>query len=355
MNEKVLKCDRWLERSGPAEAVVVSTRARFARNFPSLPFPRRAREKDLCAVLERVAAAIDHQPEFAGGARFYMASLSELDRQYLRELHLISPEMEKLPKHRALFLSADLRQGVMVNEEDHLRVYALEPGLRSYEALQQVIDLETSLARELPFAFSPQFGYLTSCITNTGTGLRVSALVHLPALSIMNRMRQLVEWLRSQGMTARGFYGEHTENHGGFFQISNEVTLGKNERQIIELFSRVLEEIIDREERARRELASNPQLEDRVWRAYGILTHARMISTNEAMELLALLRLGVVADFFPRLTHAEINHLAVAIQPSHIRAYLMTQHQEHEEQEFHEEERDRARAQLLREHLRKAL
>jgi protein arginine kinase len=306
-------------------------------------------------VLERVAKVVDHQPEFAGGSRFYMADLSEIDRQYLREVHLISPEMEKLPKHRALFLSADLREGIMVNEEDHLRVYALEPGLRPYEALQQVIDLEKSLARELPFAFSPQFGYLTSCITNTGTGLRVSALVHLPALSIVNKMRHVVEWLRSQGMTVRGFYGEHTENHGGFYQISNEVTLGKDERQIVEIFSHAMEEIIEREERARRELVSNPQLEDRVWRAYGILTHARLISTSEAMELLALLRLGVLADFFPRLTHAELNRLAVAVQPSHIRAYVMTHGPTSEEHDIREEERDRVRAQLLRERLRKVL
>jgi len=350
---KIIESDRWLERVGPREEVVLSTRARYARNFPKVAFPRRAKESDLRAVLDRVAEAIDHCAEFAGGYRFFLANISELGRQYLRENHLVSPEMEKSPKNRGLFLSRDIRLAVMVNEEDHLRMYALEPGFRPYEALQEVIDLETALSKELPFAFSPRFGYLTSCTTNTGTGLRISVMLHLPALSISRSVRGVLDSLHNLGMTARGFYGENTENHGGFFQISNEVTLGKSEREIVDMFSAVAEQIIERERQMRRELLENNrlQVEDQVWRAYAILTHARLLSTKEAMELLALLRLGVDAGFFPHISHTEINKLAVAVQPSHIRAALINATGDDEERKFSDEERDQARAALLRKRL----
>jgi protein arginine kinase len=352
MDEKILKCDQWLERNGPREAVVVSTRARYARNFPKVPFPPRAREHDLSAVLERVGAAVDHQADFAGGYRFYLNELSELERQYLREAHLISADMEKQPRHRALFLSANLREGIMVNEEDHLRLFALEAGLRAHEALRQIMELEAALARELPFAFSPRFGYLTSCTTNTGTGLRVSALLHLPALSITGKIRELFQPLHARGMTWRGFYGENTENFGGFFQVSNEVTLGRDEEQIVEMFLQSVERIIDAEEEMRQELSTNAQLIDRVWRAYGILTHAQLMSTREAMELLAFVRLGIDMRLFRHLTHGEIHALFVAIQPGHIRARIQRSRNDVDGEEFTEEERDRARAQLLRERLR---
>lgn len=353
MDDVLFKCDRWLEREGPRDNVVVSTRARYARNFPKVPFPRRAHERDLRAVLDRVAEAIDHAPDFAGGLRFYMSDVPEIVRQYLRESHLISAEMEKAFRHRALFLSAHLRLGVMVNEEDHLRMYALEPGLRPYEALQQVIDLESGLARELPFAFSPRFGYLTSCTTNTGTGLRVSAMLHLPALSITRQIQSIVESLHARGMTARGFYGENTENHGAFFQISNEVTLGKDEREIVAMFIQVIQQIVDREEHARRELydQNKAQIEDRIWRAYGILTHARLVSSTEAMELLALLRLGIDYGLLAHLSHGQLNKLAVEIQPHHVRAALLAAERRGEDTEFSEEERDRARAALVRQRL----
>ncbi len=352
MNDELWKCDRWLERSGPAEAVVMSTRARLARNMPSVPFPRQAREVDLLSVLDRVSRAMETNPGLAGGPSFFMTHLAEHERQYLREAHLISAEMEKTPKHRALFLSPDVRQGVMVNEEDHLRIYALEAGFCPHEVLQQAIDLEKTLAREIPFAFSPQFGYLTACVTNTGTGLRVSALLHLPGLSIVGKMQELIEGLRSHGMIARGFYGEHTDNRGGFFQISNEATLGRSEQEIVEAFAGVVQEIIEREEEARQQLFSNPQLEDRVWRAYGILSYMRMVTSAEAMELLALLRLGVEMRIVRQITHADINKLAVLIQPSHIRSMLSASQEPPEGETFSEAQRDRARARLLRERLR---
>jgi protein arginine kinase len=358
MDEKILKCDRWLDRSGPQEGVVMSTRARYARNLPAVPFPRRAREADLRSVFERVSRAVDHNSEFAGGYRFAMSSLAEEERQYLREARLISAEMEKTPRHRGLFVSADMRQGVMVNEEDHLRLYALEAGFRPYEALQQVIELETALARDLPFAFSPKFGYLTACTTNTGTGLRVSALVHLPGLSLLQQMRGIVGWLRREGMTARGFYGENTENHGGFFQVSNEVTLGRDERQIVDTFSQVIEHIIDQESEARQRLARQSPVEDRIWRACGILSHARLVSTNEAMELLALVRLGIDMHVIHHIPHAELNKLVVAIQPAHVRAGVAILARESGYQgqaESEEEVRDRARAQILRQRFRGAV
>lgn len=312
--------DTWLARTGPEEHVVVSSRARYARNLPGIPFPMRARPEELAAVAERVAAAVSVHQRFRDGYHLELPGLTPGERTYLKENLLISPEMEKGNEHRAIFLSPDIALAVMINEEDHLRLYALDAGFRLNEVLNAVIALESDLAKSLGFAFSPKFGYLTACPTNTGTGLRASVMVHLPGMVASKQMAEFAKSMPQLGLTVRGFYGENSEHIGDFFQISNEITLGKSEEEIVQAVCHVVERVIEREEQARRSIfeQSHGAAEDEVWRAYGILTHARSMSSDEAVRLLSRLRYGVDRGFFPALSHGELNRLIIAVQPGHL-------------------------------------
>lgn len=348
MDERFQNSDMWLDRSGPEEHVVVSSRARYARNFPRVPFPMRARPEELQGVIERVTEAIGRNPAFAGGLCFNLTQIKPVERNYLKENHLISAEMEKAAEHRAIHLSADVKLAVMVNEEDHLRMYALEAGFQPCEALNSVVTLESEMNRELGFAFSPKYGFLTACPTNTGTGLRASVMLHLPALVMTKRMGEIVKSLPQFGLTVRGFYGENSENMGDFFQVSNEVTLGKSEAEIVQALSKVAEQVIEREEHARRQLfeQNRSYVDDEIWRAFGTLTNARLMTSSEAVQLLSKLRLGIDRGYLGGLRHAQLNKLIVEIQPGHL--------QYGEGASAGTVERDELRAGLLRKRLEKA-
>lgn len=312
--------DKWLRREGPEEHIVVSSRARYARNLAQIPFPMRARPEELKVVLDRVSASVEKNPRFSTGMRFNIGEIRSLDRNYLKENHLISVEMEKGGENRAIFLSADVNLAIMVNEEDHLRMFALEGGFQPYEVLNRLIEIEQELNRELHFAFSPKYGYLTACPTNTGTGLRASVMLHLPALAMTKRLPELMKSMPQFGLTVRGFYGENSENMGDFFQISNEVTLGKSESEIVQTLTNVSEQIIEREEQTRRMLFEQNRvtIEDDVWRAYGLLTNARVMNSQEAVQLLSKLRFGIDRGYFKNLSHNDLNRLIIEIQPGHL-------------------------------------
>ncbi len=346
MDERIAKCDLWLERRGAFEHVVVSSRARFARNLQMVPFPHCASDGERGRVYRRVAEAIEQVPQLTGAIHFELSQLGRKERSYLRESNVISQEMEIVDsyKERGLFLSPDVRVGVMVNEEDHLRIFALEAGFQPYEVLKRASDLEMTLDNLLAFAFSERFGYLTACPSNTGTGLRISVMLHLPGLVLTEQVSQIFEAMPQLGMTVRGFQGERSENHGNFFQLSNEVTLGLSEEQIVDRFKKIIEDLIAKEEAARHELFKNHglKLEDQIWRAFGILSHARQVTSHEALSLLTLLRLGVDRGFFRGLDHHALNRLAIEVQPSHI---------ELRRQASGPESRDEARALFLRERL----
>lgn len=319
-NGDVLKSDEWLNRTGPEEHIVVSSRARYARNLPQVPFPMRARSEELRGVVDQVEAAISANPRFADGYRYNLNDIKPLERNYLKENHLISVEMEKGGENRAIVLSGDVSLAVMVNEEDHLRIFALEGGFQPYEVLNRLISLEEELNGVMHFAFSGKYGYLTACPTNTGTGLRASVMLHLPALSITKKLPELMKSMPQFGLTVRGFYGENSENMGDFFQISNEVTLGKTEQEIVDTLNHVVEQIIEREEQMRRLLfeQNRATIEDELWRAYGLLTNARVMSSLEAVQLLSKLRFGIDRGYFPNLTHNHLNKLIIEIQPGHL-------------------------------------
>lgn len=334
--------DTWLDRKGPEDHVVVSSRARYARNFTGIPFPLRARTAELRTVVEKIAAAVERTPQFAGCLHFDLTAIRPVERNYLKENHLISKELEKGGEGRCLYVSRDIRHAVMVNEEDHIRMYVLAAGFQTAEVLNEVIALEDELARELAFAFSPRFGYLTACPTNTGTGLRASVMVHLPALTMMRQAADVFKPLPQHGVTVRGFYGESSEHMGDFFQISNEVTLGKTEVEIVTLLTSIVEDVIEKEEQARRVLfdQNRRRVDDEVWRAYGVLTNARIIASQEAVSLLSKLRFGIDRGYFPELTHTALNKLVIAVQPGHLLFEDAAPRST--------EERDIARADLLR-------
>lgn len=319
MEDKLKHSDKWLERTGPEDHVVVSSRARYARNLPQIPFPMRAKPDELKEVVDRVTNVVSENSSFTEGLTFNLQRIKGLERNYLKENHLISTEMEKGAEHRYLFLSANVNLAIMVNEEDHLRIYALDGGFQPYETLNKVIALDDELNRLLQFAFSPKYGYLTACPTNTGTGLRASVMLHLPALAMTKKLPEIIKSMPPHGLTVRGFYGENSENMGDFFQVSNEVTLGRSERQIVETLVMEVERVIEREEQARHTLFERQRatIEDELWRAYGILTHARTISSQEAVSLLSKLRFGIDRGYF-KLTHPELNQMVIQVQPGHL-------------------------------------
>ncbi len=346
-NTGIQNSDRWLERRGPEEHIAISSRARYARNLPKVTFPMRARPEELRTVVEKVGAAINESARFRGGFAFNLAEIPSAHRHFLKENHLISSEMEKGGVNRLIFLNDDITLAVMVNEEDHLRLFALEPGFQLAPVLNNLISLETSLEKHLEFAFSPRYGFLTACPTNTGTGLRASVLLHLPALASSRQLAELVKTLPQNGLTIRGPYGENSENFGDLFQVSNEVTLGRDEREIVEILTNTVDQVISGEEQARRDLfdKAKDQTEDLVWRAWGLLTNARILSSQEAVQNLSRLRLGIDKGWFPQLTHGQLNQLLIQVQPGHLQIkYAAADNLE---------QRDIVRAKVLRELLLK--
>ena len=274
-----------------------------------------------------------------------LVSLEDLDRQLLVERHLISRELAKKKQGAAFVLSKDETCSIMINEEDHLRMQVILPGLQIKEAWKAVNKLDTLLEDKLPIAFSGRYGFLTACPTNTGTGIRVSAMLHLPGLVIAEHMQQTITAVNKLGLAVRGLYGEGTEALGNVFQISNQMTLGETENDIIERLNKVVVQVIENEENARAKLLeSNPEmLFNNIGRAYGILTNAHVISSKEAKNLLSLLRLGLDLGYFPDMDPEVVDELFIVTEPGHI--------QSKEAKKMSPEERDIMRATQLRERL----
>lgn len=341
-SEFPIKTDDWLLDRGPHPDVVISSRARLARNLPGFPFSPRANDDQLARIVDKIDRALSGSDYFKGFTRFDVARISIQDRRYLRESHLISTEFEKGQAHRAVYLTFDGRTSIMVNEEDHLRVQTMLPGLQLMEVYRRIEELDRELEKVLKFAYLPQFGYLAACPTNTGTGLRVSVMLHLVGLVLTNQLEEALGSLGNFGLVVRGAYGEHTANTGEIFQVSNEVTLGKSEEELLQVLDQVVGQIIRREQQARQTFLEHATLkfEDTIQRAIGLLRFARTIDSKEAVTLLSRVRLGLGGNFGVRLTHEELNRLLIEVQPAHLRRLTNT--------EGSIEEGDAARAALLR-------
>ena len=332
-------------RPGPFDRIVLTSRVRLARNLKDTPFPGRASKQQREDHLQAIQPVVEALPPMKKGFASDLVSLEDLDRQLLVERHLISRELAKKKQGAAFVLSKDETCSIMINEEDHLRMQVILPGLQIKEAWKAVNKLDTLLEDKLPIAFSGRYGFLTACPTNTGTGIRVSAMLHLPGLVIAEHMQQTITAVNKLGLAVRGLYGEGTEALGNVFQISNQMTLGETENDIIERLNKVVVQIIENEENARAKLLeSNPEmLFNNIGRAYGILTNAHVISSKEAKNLLSLLRLGLDLGYYPDMDPEVVDELFIVTEPGHI--------QFKEAKKMSPEERDIMRATQLRERL----
>lgn len=317
----------WLDASGPLAHVVLSTRIRLARNLAGVPFTVRAREAERRHVLDAVDGAWQRSAAGKGGARFLLDQLEPGDRQLLHERHLISKELAGAVVERgsggsgaAVFLAGSV--GAMVNEEDHLRLQSIQSGFALSQAYAALERLDAELGALLPFAFHHEFGYLTACPTNAGTGLRASVLIHLPGLVLTKEISKVLQGLTQVGLTFRGLYGEGSEVVGNFFQLSNQTTLGKSEDELLDHLGKIVRQVVAYEEQARQVLLRDAPtiIEDKVWRAYGLLRYARSCSFDEAMNLLSGVRLGVGLKLIPGLSVYTLNKLLIFTQPAHLAA-----------------------------------
>jgi protein arginine kinase len=316
----------WLEASGPGSHLVVSTRIRLARNLKGHRFATRSDPAEREAILAEVEAAAARTTGLGHAVHFRVDRLDLPDRQLLHERHLVSrelagPEGSLGPRPAGGLLVQD-QASVMVNEEDHLRIQALRSGFALEATWSLVATLDAELGQRLAFAFHPEFGYLTSCPTNVGTGLRASVLVHLPGLVLTKEINKILQALTQVGLTFRGLYGEGSEVVGNLFQLSNQTTLGKSELELLDHLGKLVRQVMEHEERARQILLRDATaiLEDKVWRAYGLLRYARSLSFEETMNLLSGVRLGVGLGLIPNVGMYALNKLLVFTQPAHLAA-----------------------------------
>ncbi len=312
----------WLRGAGPHNEVVISSRIRLARNLAGYPFVNRSTIRQNQEVLDRCREVITAQNMGEEMLWVDLRQCPDLDRQLLVERHLISRNHaagDKVP--RAVAIGAQETFSIMVNEEDQLRIQVLRSGMQLGPAFDQINHIDDALESKLDYAFSQQWGYLTACPTNVGTGIRVSVMLHLPALQLTGEIEKVRRAARDMHLAVRGLFGEGSEAMGDLFQISNQTTLGRGEEEFLADFERtIVPQIISYEQQARQALVRHrpDQLDDRIWRAWGTLTHARVISTEEVMQLLSHLRLGVNLGRIDTVDIRTINELFLLTQPAHL-------------------------------------
>ena len=348
IDQLVTQLGEWLKGEGPESDIVISSRLRLARNLADYPFNTRATAPSRKEVELLLKETLTGEAVGRGLAYVSLGHAPLVDRQVLLERHLISKEHAALGKEhngvieRGVAISSQENLAILVNEEDHLRLQCLRSGLQFEEAWEELNAVDSAIARTLKYAFSPQFGFLTCCPTNVGTGLRISVMLHLPAMVITKQLDKVFEALSRINFTVRGFFGEGSQAMGDFYQISNQITLGKPEDEMIRDMQKVVPQIIGFERDVRQKLLdqSRERLEDSVWRSHGILRAARCITTEETMERLSALRLGVHLGLLTSVPIRLINELFIYTQPGHL--------QKLEGRPLEPAERDIARASLIR-------
>ena len=310
----------WLGATGPHSGVVLSTRVRLARNLADEPFPNRADVESLARVRESVLAAVAKSNYLANALVLDMEKVVPAMREVLVERHITSHGFGRTPTGRAVVIGEREVMSGMVNEEDHLRLQCIRSGLEPVDAWRLVERLDSQLDQNLHYAYSSDWGYLTACPTNVGTGIRVSVLVHLAGLVRSGRVARVLGSVSKLGLTVRGFYGEGSAALGGFFQVSNQTTLGQSEEDIAYTVERVAGKLAVLEDETREALLSNRrvEIEDEVHRAHAVLSSARLLSADEAMRLCSSLRLGVATEILSSPGLAAVNRLLVVTQPGHL-------------------------------------
>ncbi len=311
----------WLSGTGPMSDVVISSRIRLARNLASYSFLSKADEGDRRKIYRALFEAISKTELNSRLVFVDIEEAAELDRQVLVERHLISRQHADAQGSRGVAVTPQETVALMINEEDHLRIQVMRSGLQLRELFEEVDDIDTAVQEHADFAFHEQYGYLTACPTNVGTGIRVSVMLHLPALKMTGELEKVSRAAKDMRLAVRGLHGEGTEATGDFYQVSNQTTLGKTESEIIAGFCDVvIPKIVNYELLARDALLQErrPKLDDAIWRAYGVLENARTMSTEETLYLLSHLRMGVNLGRLPNVRMETINRLFIHTQPAHL-------------------------------------
>lgn len=345
LNDLLNHSSEWLKGSGPNSEIVISSRIRLARNLASFPFPHWADKKQGEDVLNKIKDSFAKVDSLKKATFFELAKMDSIDKQFLVERHLMSLDHAQKTNSKAVVVDDDEIVSIMVNEEDHIRMQVMQSGFNLSEAWDMINKLDDKIAKELNFAFMPDWGYLTACPTNAGTGMRGSVMLHLPALVTLQSIDRVLAAIAKLSFTTRGLYGEGTQAMGNFFQISNQISLGPSEDEIIESINGLIRQIIEQENQAREVLLSKnkPLLEDRINRSLGILKSARIITSQETIELLSMVRLGCDLGMVKDIDRRRINELFIITQPAHL--------QKIEGKKLSSQERDVKRAQIIRDKL----
>ncbi len=346
MIEKLIKrSGSWLNAKGPNPEAVLSSRVRLARNLACYPFVHRAKAAERKKIVSTVKSGLRKAGYLKPSRVFDLGTFPPLDQRLLVERHLISRDLIDRTRDRILVLGASEDVTIVVNEEDHLRLQALTSGLDLHQAYELIDQVDSSLEAELDYAFSDAFGYLTACPTNVGTGMRASVLLHLPALVLTKEIDKILRAVSQLGISVRGLYGEGTEVKGNFFQVSNQTTLGKREEDILNELDKMVTEIISYEHGARETLLRDARsfIEDKIFRAYGIIKNARILTSNEVVNLFSAVRLGIGLGLIDAVEIATLNELLVFTQPAHLQKLYG--------KEMKPDERDIARASYVRERI----
>jgi len=323
--------------------ILITSRIRLARNLKNYKFPIKMTDEESEKVIFEVKSAVEKQN--LNYKLTYMKDLSDIEKSVLIENHLISPALAEKKEAAALLLSPDQRVSIMLNEEDHIRIQTLENGMSLKECWNESNKIDDILEEHVDYAFDKELGFVTSCPTNIGTGMRASVMVHLPALSITNQIDKLIYGISQLGVAVRGVYGEGTKSMGHLYQISNQGTLGASEETLIDKISQIVMQIVEKEERTREHLKKNnlDEIEDDFYRAYGLLTNARKMTAEEAMKLLSLLKLGKEMGIIKMSENKNLYNLMVKIQPNNISSVVG--------KELLPKERDKKRAEIIRNEL----
>ncbi|TCS69142.1 protein arginine kinase [Effusibacillus lacus] len=337
----------WMKETGPESDIVISTRIRLARNLSKYPFPSLMTDSVAEGVIEDIRKALS-SPEMQNVKKFELfrcRDLSDVERQVFVEKHLISPGLAEQVRHSAFAVSKDETVSIMINEEDHLRIQCIFPGFQVREAWKLANQIDDVLESKVDYAFHEQYGYMTSCPTNAGTGIRASVMMHLPGLVLTNQINRILSAISKVGLVVRGLYGEGSDATGNLFQVSNQITLGLSEEDILGNLQAVVNQILEHERSARNHLLKENReaLEDRIWRSYGILTNARKIESKEAMQRISDVKLGIDLGAIKGVPAGILRELMVMTRPAFLQRLTG--------KELAPGERDWRRAAIIRDHM----
>ncbi|MHB8061396.1 MAG: protein arginine kinase [Ruminiclostridium sp.] len=331
-----------LVEKGPEYDIAFSSRIRLARNFADIPFSSKMNVNHQNMLIQRMQGIISGNITYGKLMFADMTSMHPIDRVSLMERHLISPDLAETKENSGAFINENENLSIMVNEEDHVRIQALFSGIQLEKAYMMCDDIDSIISEKADYAFNDKYGYLTSCPTNLGTGMRASVMLHLPALVMTGYMKSILESCNKVGVTVRGIYGENSDAIGDMFQVSNQISLGRKEEETIASIDGICKQIIDREKSLRLQLYKQNvnKFEDKIYRSYGLLLNARIISTQECFKLLSDVRLGVSMGIIKDIDIATLNEILVLSQPATLQKISGKQ--------LREDERDVKRAELIR-------